>query len=313
MAFNGADTGGPWSPERAFAALGDETRLAVLEALGKADGSLAFTDLRERVGYETAGNFSYHLDQLSDHFIEQTDAGYRLRRPGERVVESVLSGAVTETLSVDRTPIDRSCPYCDAPVELSYRRERVTAHCTECPGVYGEAAEAGAADMAGQTGLLGHLPLPPAGVQGRSVPEIERAAWTWGVRDMLALANGVCPRCSADLQQSAECCPDHDASGGLCPQCQNRHAVQLRSRCENCIFDHEGAFVLKFMTDTDFLSFVTDHGLNPVTDHWEFGWEYTENVDSMDPFEAHFDFDIDGDSLTLTVDDTLSVSRAGSR
>lgn len=298
-------TGPPPSPETAFAALGDETRLAVLRTLGEADGSLAFTELQRRVGYETAGNFSYHLDQLSGHFIRKTDDDYRLTRPGQRIVEAVLSGAVTETPSFGRTRMDRACPYCESAVELSYAQERVRAYCTACAGVYSGANGTDGASA----GFLGQLPLPPAGVQERSVQEIERAAWTWGVRDMIALANGVCPRCSATLQQAPDWCEDHGASDGLCPACQNRHAVQLRSRCENCIFDHEGAFVLRFMTNIAFLSFITDHGLNPVTDHWEFGWEYSETVASTDPFEARFEFEIDGDVLFLAVDDTLAVSR----
>lgn len=296
----------PPSPEAAFAAIGDETRLAVLRTLGEADGPLAFTELRRRVGYETAGNFSYHLEQLSGHFIRKIDDGYRLARPGQWIVEAVLSGAVTETPSFGRTRLDRDCPYCGSAVEFSYAQERVRAYCTECTGVY-----SGSDGTDGvPSGLLGQLPLPPAGVQGRSVQEIERAAWTWGVRDMIALANAVCPRCSANLQQAAEWCADHDATDGLCPACQNRHAVQLRSHCENCIFDHEGAFVLKFMTNTVFLSFVTDHGLNPITDHWEFGWEYAETVESTDPFDARFVFEIADDVLTLVVEDDLAVSLA---
>lgn len=305
------DADPPPAPEAAFAALGNETRLAVLRTLGAADGPLAFTELQRRVGYETAGNFSYHLEQLCGHFIRQTDEGYRLAQAGERIVEAVLSGAITEAPSIDRTRIDRNCPYCGHPVELSYAQDRVSAYCTECAGVYsGSKGSEGSPDE-GPSGLLGHLPFPPAGVQGRSVQAIERAAWTWGVRDMIALANGVCPRCAANLQQTPEWCSDHGDSDGLCPTCRSRHAVQLRSRCENCLFDHEGAFVLKFMTNTAFLSFVTDHGLNPVTDHWEFGWEYTETVDSTDPFEARFEFEIGGDVLTLTVDETLTVSRVG--
>lgn len=53
------------SAEEAFARLGDETRLDVLQTLGTADEPLSFSELRDRVGYETAGNFSYHLDQLT--------------------------------------------------------------------------------------------------------------------------------------------------------------------------------------------------------------------------------------------------------
>lgn len=308
MPPDGPESDGPPSPEAAFAALGDETRLAVLRTLGEAAEPLAFTELRQRVGYDTASNFSYHLDQLRGHFIQQTDRGYELRRPGERVVEAVLSGAVTDDPSVARTQVDRACPYCGAPVELSYHQEQVTAFCTDCAGVYGGSTTTGSTADAAPDGLLGYLPLPPAGVRDRSLPEIERAAWTWGFRVMVALANGVCPWCSAPLDQAAEVCGDHDAADGLCPRCGNRHAVQLHSRCRNCIFDHEGAFVLKLVTNTRFLAFVTGHGLNPVFDQWEFGWEYDEAVNSTNPFDAEFTFEIGDDVLTVTVDDELSVT-----
>lgn len=312
MAADEAGSEPPPSPEAAFAALGDQTRVAVLRTLGEAEQPLAFTELQRRVGYDTAGNFSYHLDQLTDHFIRKTDDGYRLARPGARIVEAVLSGAVTEAPSVERTRIDRSCPYCGNPVELSYSQDRVSAFCTECAGVYGGTNGTQVAPDAAQAGLLGHLPLPPAGVQGRTVPEIERAAWTWGVRDMIALANGVCPRCSANLHQTPNYCENHDTADGLCPTCGNRHAVQLRSDCKNCIFEHEGAFVLKFMTNTAFLSFVTDHGLNPVTDHWGFGWSYSEQILSEGPFQAKFTFEIDDATLTMAVDDELTISEVTS-
>lgn len=296
------------TPETAFAILGDETRLEILRTLGRAEGALAFNELRGRVGYESAGNFSYHLDQLRGHFIRQTERGYQLRRPGERIVEAVLSGAVTESPTVERRTVNRSCPYCDGPVEMAYRQERLVAYCSECDGVYSgtEGADPGAPGT--ESGLLGHLPLPPAGIQHRSMAEAEAAAWTWGFRDMVALSNGVCPRCSGRLDQAAECCPDHRSGGGLCETCGNRHAVQIRSRCDTCIFAHEGAFVLKLLTNTQLLAFITAHDLNPVLDNWEFGWRYDESVTATDPFEARFTFDIEGDRLTLTVDEELDVT-----
>lgn len=305
-----SDTEGtsPPSPEAAFAALGDETRLAVLRTLGRADEPLAFTELRQRVGYETAGNFSYHLDELLGHFVQKTDVGYQLRRPGERVVEAILSGAVTEAQAIERTGIDRYCPYCDATVELSYRQERVTAYCTECAGVYDRSATDTDTD-----GLLGYLPLPPAGIKERSLSELEAAAWTWGVRDMIALSNGVCPRCSARLDQSVDVCPNHGSADGLCSDCQNRHRVQIQSRCTNCIFEHSGAFVITLMTNTEFLAFVTAHGLNPVLDHWDFGWDYREDVHSIDPFDAEFAFEIDGETLIVTVDEHLAVAEVSTK
>lgn len=294
------------SPEEAFSALGEETRLEILLALGEADEPLAFSDLRDRVGYDTAGNFSYHLDELSGHFIRKREDSYGLRPPGRRVLEAVLSGAVTEVPKLGPVQIDRPCPYCGGPVEVSYREERLEGYCTECLGVYKASGTAeGAPD--GKEGLLGFLPLPPAGIRERSLEEAETAAWTWGTRDMIAISNGVCPRCSGRLSQVEDYCLHHDVTDGLCSTCGNRHAVQIASRCNNCIFDHEGAFVLKLMANTELLAFVATHGLNPITDHWEFGWDYDEEIVLTDPFEARFTFTIAGDSLTLTVGDQLEV------
>lgn len=293
-------------PAQAFAILGDPTRLRILQALGNADGPLSFSRLRERVGYESSGNFSYHLDKLVDTFVQNTERGYRLREAGKRVVEAVYSGVVTETATIERRVVDRSCPYCGAPVEMAYRPDRLEGYCTECAGVYGGTGS-DASEAEEHPGYLGSLPLPPAGIQGRSIVEAEATAWTWGFRDMIALSEGVCPRCSGRLDQAAKVCPDHDTNPGLCDACRNRHAIQLQSACESCIFDHEGAFVLKLVAHADLLGFVIDHGLDPIGDQWEFGWTYDEEVLSLDPFEAQFTFSIDGDALSLTVNRDLEV------
>jgi hypothetical protein len=63
---------------------------------------------------------------------------------------------------------------------------------------------------------------------------------------------------------------------------------------------------------TEFLAFVTSHGINPLApsslDIWGAAiGDYEENVLSTDPFEARFTFSIDDDLLTLTVDEDLTV------
>lgn len=201
------------------------------------------------------------------------------------------------------TRIDRSCPYCRAPVEVSYHEERLAGYCIECGGVYGDRETHDATT----DGLLGYLPLPPAGIRNRTIEEAERAAWTWGVRDMLAISKGVCPKCSARLDQTGTVCSEHDSTDGPCRGCGNRHAVQLRSTCTNCIFDQEGAFVLKLMATPELLAFVTSNGVDPILDHWEFGWQYDEDVVSTEPFEARFTFTLGDDTLTVTVDEELEV------
>lgn len=71
-----ADEGGAGlSPDDAFGLLGNETRLAILQALGDAADPLSFSELRDRVWVSDSGQFNYHLDQLTGPFVGQTDEG----------------------------------------------------------------------------------------------------------------------------------------------------------------------------------------------------------------------------------------------
>ena len=104
---NDSETGEatPLSPDEAFSVLGDQARLGILRALATADGPLAYVELYDAVEYDDSSNFSYHLDKLVGHFVRKTDDGYRLYDAGRRVVEAVVSGAVTDTRG--RTDRDR--------------------------------------------------------------------------------------------------------------------------------------------------------------------------------------------------------------
>jgi len=168
------------SPDNAFAVLGNETRMEILQTLGKADGALSFSELRDRVGMRDSGQFNYHLDKLVEHFVRQIDGGYDLRQAGRRVIEAVLSGAVTDAPVVERTPIDHSCHYCGASsIEVNYREEKVGTYCPECRGTYGGSDESNVADLPSEQERLGYLHLPPAGVQERTPKEMLYAAAIW--------------------------------------------------------------------------------------------------------------------------------------
>lgn len=96
----------PASPEEAFALLGNETRIAIVDALGDADGSLSFSDLRSAVGVRDSGLFNYHLSKLLGAFVERTDDGYELSEAGVHAYESILDGSFgdrrrTETSETD--------------------------------------------------------------------------------------------------------------------------------------------------------------------------------------------------------------------
>lgn len=302
------------SPDDAFTVLGNETRIQILETLGKADEPLSFSELRDRVGLHQGSQFNYHLDKLVGHFVRQTDDGYLLRQAGKRVIKAVLSGAVTEDPTLKRThPAQWSCPYCEAPAEIGYHQERVWMTCPDCAGTYGESVAPGTPLGPADHGFIGHARLPPAALKGRTDRQVLDTASKWGYFDFLIMASGVCSRCGAVVEYSVHVCEEHDAGDDLCDHCDCRHAVQFHTQCSNCIHKEMTPFVLgRLIATTELVVFLTTHGFNPIapspfSTFYQVLLNYDEEVLSTDPFEARFTFTADGDTLTLTVDDDFSV------
>ena len=266
-----------------------------------------------RSEYDTRSNFSYHLDKLEGHFISRTDEGYALRQAGHRVVEAVISGTVADDPVVERTPTDRPCPFCSAQIEVSYEQERVEMYCTECPGVVRQ--EDVGEQNATEFGTLGAISLPPAGVEGRTPAAMFRAGRAWSQIDLLAASAGICSRCSGVVEHSLSVCEDHDVSEGTCDHCGRRYAVLFEVKCSQCHFDRQGIAIVCLLGRTELLSFVTDHGANPLlpeTHDVAPGAlaNYEEEILSHDPFEVALSFTIRDETLTLTVDEDVSVVNA---
>lgn len=302
-------------PDEAFSILGNETRMGILRELGAADQSLSFTDLRERVGVRQGAQFNYHLEKVLGHFVEKTDGGYRLREPGRRIVQSVLSGAVTEDPVLEPTEVDFACRHCEAPLEVSYSRGRLRLSCSVCVGDFDESTALGDFDEStvreresdSASANLANMWLTPAGVQGRTAPDALRTASTTNHLDAKALSSDICPRCSATVDHSVSVCESHDAAGGLCRACDSRLAVWFQFRCTNCIYERTVSAGMAFLNVPELLVFVGKHGLNTSSLAIEWGWDVGEEVVSVDPFEGRFTFTIEDDSITLTVDEDLSV------
>jgi endogenous inhibitor of DNA gyrase (YacG/DUF329 family) len=303
------------APDEAFAVLGDGIRMGILRALGEHDGPLSFSALYDRVDVDDSSQFNYHLDRMVGHFVERTDAGYRLAGAGRRVVEAVLSGAVTDRPTLERTAVEEACPYCGAPVAIEWEKGGVSVFCSACAGRYDRTRppHADGDDRGGDVeGYLGRHPLPPAGVRGRDADEVLRAAWTWANLEILALASGLCPRCAATVEWEPELCEAHDAGDGLCEACGGRHAVSVRATCTNCILETGGEPVVALAAETELLALLTGRGLNPVSPASVHRVEaahgdYEETLLSREPLRARYTFAVGDERLSLTVDDELSV------
>ena len=299
------------SPDEAFAALGSETRLDILLALREAEHLLSFSELFDAVGYSDYSNFDYHLEKLEGPFVRKTEHGYDLTGAGRRIIAAVLSGTVGEEPVIEPTRIDGQCPYCGAPIDMGFQREHVEVYCTECPGVMREAGPKGR--YFSSRGLLRHFSLPPAGIAHRSPEEVLAAAWTWGRLNVVADSAGVCSRCSADVEYSVLVCEDHEVVDGYCDRCDRRYAVRFSINCRNCHYTIHRLATEYLLARTEVLAFLTTHGINPlVPENLDRALaavtDYEEQLLSTDPFEARFTITVDGASITLTVDEALSVT-----
>lgn len=306
MSSDTATPADPFSPDDAFNVLGNETRLNILHTLAEDGDPVAFSELRERVGMRDSGQFNYHLNQLVGHFVAQSEDGYALRQPGERVVQAVLSGAVTDEPVIEPTEIDHVCPYCDGACEASYSHGRVELYCTECTGLYGEKTRESV--VASKYGYLGSITLPPAGVRDRTVDEVVQAATTWSHLELIAQSCDMCPRCSAMLSHSVDICEGHDSTNGSCDQCGNRHGIHVESHCTNCFHLMRGIFGNYLVGTTELLAVVAGHGINPISDGIEWGAEWDEEILSTEPFEARFTTDIEDERVSITVGADLTVT-----
>lgn len=296
------------SPGAAFSVLGNETRIDILRALGRSDEALSFTELRNRVGFRQGEQFNYHLDKLIGHFVEKREEGYALREPGHRVIQAVVSGAVTGDPMVEPTTVDWwECPFCGGEVVVEYAQEQLGRYCTECDGLYGDVRIPPTPFERDTYGSLQALHLPPAGVLRRTADDALKTAFIWGYAEWLVAAHDVCPRCSAVVERSIDVCADHDPGQTFCDDCGEQHAIQFETRCTNCRFALSSIASMHLVGAVEVLDFITDHGVNAISDPWDWGWEYEEDVLSTDPLRARITFEIDDEALTLTVDEELSV------
>lgn len=169
-----------------------------------------------------------------------------------------VSGSLPERIPSPFAPAELSS---GAPVAVGFQHGRVEQSCTECAGLLRFADSDGRRFT--EYGSLGFFLLPPAGVRGRSPQEMLEAAWTWRHADFLTDSAGVCSRCSAKLETSVKVCESHDASAGMCDECERRYALRFDLYCPNCNYDPKSIAPGVLLSNTELLAFLTAHGINP--------------------------------------------------
>ncbi|MFC7046331.1 ArsR family transcriptional regulator [Halobacteriaceae archaeon GCM10025711] len=282
-----ADTDSP-TPEAAFAALGNEHRVAILETLVAAaeDGerTLTFSELYNRVDVGSSPQFAYHLDKLDGLFVVASEDGYRLTQAGEKVARAVRSGVYNERPSFEPTAVDGACPHCDATELLaSFREPLLTVSCEDCDR------------------QLVSYNLPPGQGPDREPMAVLRAADRQVRHEYAAAVDGVCPECGGTTDVAVH---EKDA-----PDPGTQYAVVTCRTCGLRVFAPVG---VRLLSHPSVVAFYWERGvdvtavplwsIHSVLDEWE------TTVTRTDPLELRVVVSHEGDELRLSVDETLAVS-----
>lgn len=268
--------------DEAFSVLADETRLAILQELWWADGPLPFSDLRERVGADDSGRFNYHLKKLTGLLVDRTDDGYELEAAAIRVLGAVFAGTYSKTATLEPIPMGIDCHECGGPVEARYDDGQVSVQCAEC-----------------EVGYLDFV-VPPGILHGREREELPEVFSKYVRSIARHAANGFCPFCLGPMVPALgdDTVEERGVVGGAYT-CQ---------RCDTTIRAMVGAFLLDHPA---LVRFYDDHGIDVrTTPLWEFDWLYDADAswyESSDPRTAAIAINMDGDALTLRVDENMHV------
>ncbi|WP_049970092.1 winged helix-turn-helix domain-containing protein [Haladaptatus cibarius] len=277
-------------PTDAFSVLGNEVRMTVLRALVDAEtggkDTLAFSELFEATSADNTAGFSYHLRQLTDHFIRKTEGGYTLTYAGREIARAIRAGTYTDSVDFDPIEIPDPCPFC--------REESLTAH--------GEdnyvAIECSACDRPTLT-----LPFPPGGHRAHDRDGLLTAFDRHHRHRLSLMADKVCPECSAPAEAQVgyfDADEQSDSSHGGRPQ--------VRFDCDRCGCRLHSPVTLTVLEHPEVISFYHRHGIDirerPV---WNVGEEWREAVVSEEPWCVRVSTELDGNVLALFVAENLDV------
>jgi len=220
--MTGAGDGQPAEidPQDAFQLFSHELRLQILFVLWDApEYSLSFSEIRGAVGERDSGKFTYHLDQLTDHFITEIGGQYVLQYAGHRVIDAIQSGVFHTSPTVSPLEAPGACPRCGTSPTFEYAEHLGTVSCPDCA-----------------TKLI-EYPFDPGGFQDRSVGEAvvafdRRTKFKWRLA-----SNGVCFVCAGRVDvnptESAVEMEHHDRYAEFFAA---DHPALLHLSCQNCSF-----------------------------------------------------------------------------
>jgi hypothetical protein len=304
-------TDGPSPAAEALELVGNEIRAEILRVLsdarrGELPPALAFSELRDRIDVQPGSSqFNYHLRrllgtyverreagsaQLADEFVE-SEEGYALRPGGTLLTRVVTAMGPPDDVDDARTgsfDAELDCHFCGAAVRARYENRVFQLRCPGCDHLYVYTLT--------PPGVLADAPEPTA--------LLDRAA-TYLRRKYTTFARGGCPLCANAV---APTIIEPDVVNW--PGAERLEAV-VRRTCDHCGNTNYALLGTELLHDPALVAFRRRHGRDAVgTRLWELPFAVTDRhteVVSTDPWEATLTVPAGDASLTLRVDDDLTV------
>jgi DNA-binding transcriptional ArsR family regulator len=296
--------------EQAFQLLSDETRLEILRTLWEAQDStdpspMRFAELRDRLGTEDPGRLNYHLNRLTKHFVHRTDEGYELREAGTRIVRVLLSGTAIDDPEIEPVDVNVSCWYCGGQPQLHYRDGWRSLECTSC--------DARCVDTF-PPGVISRNEFPPSGLLDRTPDEVNEADRIWGAHRRASVMDEVCPECAGNMPvESIHICEDHDPDWEnyqFCEHCGSIFWMLVSHVCEICRYHWRLPTLFYPTRQPAVVAFYYEHGIEFDLATYEQRThllDYREELLEDDPIRIRITVPVDGDELSVTYDERMSV------
>lgn len=285
-------------PDAVFTLLSDDIRVEILQALWDTDGRLSFSEIRDAVGIRDSGQFNYHLDKLTGRFVRKTEDGYELTQAGQHINGAIASGAFTMEASMEPITLDSPCSTCGGTQSLTYEDETVTVECDSCP-------------------VSAHFPFPPgifAGHEREQIPEVAsdylRSTMNW-------IDAGFCPYCDGKMVPSVAPLTDpDDPDEAFAEELAESLDIDpttipwIDYSCQRCGAASSASLHLALVNHPAVAGFHFDHAIDlSEKSLWEFPImdDETVTIEETDPFRASVTYTAGDESLTIVVDDEMTV------
>lgn len=289
---------GELDQDTAFSLLADDTRVRIIQELGRATATpetgiprLSYADLKSRVEIRDSGRFNYHLKKLVGNYVAKEADGYRLRWPGMVLYRTLVAGLLTDETepTIDSFAVGTDCHRCGAPVKARLYETLFRVRCRSCEANYTD------------------IYFPSHGLRGRSEDELLQAVHRRSRMILDSMTSGQCPWCASAV--TAEVL----AGDNALPSLHDTRALDafVVYHCTDCTgFQYMPVSrVLLYHPIT--VSFYHDHGTDlTAIPAWTLAWAVTGETTTIletDPWRFSVRVPLDGEELVVELDEELDV------